>query len=139
MTEYDVKRLAAILSIQADIDGMKAENMQRSHLKQSMAYTDYDFHELTENLMQLATISNDNLHELILSFEGRVSKNMSIQENSGTFLTVKEACQFLKVSRRTLLRHTKSGRLSIIRLGRKIMYSKEQILRDCTISKTSAK
>lgn len=60
---------------------------------------------------------------------------MSIQQSSGTFLTVKEACQFLKISRRTLQKHTKAGRLSVIRLGRKIMYSQEQIIQDCTITK----
>lgn len=72
MNEYDVKRLAATLALQADIETMRAENMQREHLDQSMAYTDYDFHDIAENLIQLATVSNDNLHELILSFVRRV-------------------------------------------------------------------
>ena len=67
MNEYDIRRLAAILAIQADVEGMKAENMQREHLGQSMAYTDDDFHAMSEILTELATVSNDFVHEFILS------------------------------------------------------------------------
>lgn len=68
MNEFDIRRLAAISAINALIEGMKAENDQRKHLDQSMAYTDADFAFQFDNLKQLAVISNDNLNDLINSF-----------------------------------------------------------------------
>ena len=58
---YNVRRLALVLAIQADIEGMKAENMQRQHLEQSMAYNDVDFHVKAEELRSLAYAHNEQL------------------------------------------------------------------------------
>jgi hypothetical protein len=58
---YDVKRLALILAVQAEIEGMKAENMQRQHLEQSMAYTDSDFVDKANDLRNLAYAHNEQL------------------------------------------------------------------------------
>jgi len=48
MTQYDVKRLALVLAIQAEIEGMKANNSQH---EQDQPYEETDFemkaHELT--------------------------------------------------------------------------------------------
>ncbi|HPT69347.1 MAG TPA: hypothetical protein PKW50_04315 [Syntrophomonas sp.] len=65
MNEYDIKRLAMILAEQADVEGMKAANMQRKHCDESMAYNDADFSDKADSLRQLASISNDNLERLI--------------------------------------------------------------------------
>ena len=61
MKEYDIKRLALILAVQAEIEGMKAENMQREDRGESMGYTDSDFCEKSEELKQIA---NYNWHQL---------------------------------------------------------------------------
>jgi hypothetical protein len=61
MNEHDIKRLALILSVQAEIEGMKAENLQREDLMQSLAYNEGDFQEKAENLRILAYCHNEQL------------------------------------------------------------------------------
>jgi hypothetical protein len=61
MTQYDVKRLALVLAIQAEIEGMKAENKQREHLNYSLAYTDVDFVNQAERLRELAYAHDEQL------------------------------------------------------------------------------
>lgn len=61
MNNYDVKRLALVLSIQAEVAGMKALNKHRSHLGQSIAYTDEHFFEKAEELRVLASKHDDLL------------------------------------------------------------------------------
>ena len=61
MNEYDVKRLALVLSIQAEIEGMKAENMQRALMGESMAYREGDFEYRAEVLRVLALKHNEQL------------------------------------------------------------------------------
>ena len=46
----DIKRLGLILSIQAEIEGMKAENEVRKTCKESMAYNEGDFQFKSEEL-----------------------------------------------------------------------------------------
>lgn len=65
MNEYDVKRLALILAVQSEIEGMKAENMQREQLGYSMAYTDSDFCGKAEELRTLANKHNEERQRLI--------------------------------------------------------------------------
>jgi len=43
-----ISKLVRIICAYADIEGMKAENLQREHLGQSMAYGDTDFFYVTE-------------------------------------------------------------------------------------------
>lgn len=54
MTDYTVKRLALILAIQAEIEGMKAENLQRISVNYSMEYNESDFKAKSEELRELA-------------------------------------------------------------------------------------
>lgn len=61
MNEYDVKRLALVLSIQAEIEGMKAENMDRSANNYAMAYVDQDFCDKAEELRILASKHNEQI------------------------------------------------------------------------------
>ena len=61
MNYYDIKRYGLILAVQAEIDGMKAENQQREHLGQSMAYTDADFHNKAEELRVISFCHNEQL------------------------------------------------------------------------------
>lgn len=61
MNEYDVKRLALVLSVQAEIEGMKSENTQRAGDGYSMAYSDMDFSIKAEELRVLASKHNDQL------------------------------------------------------------------------------
>ena len=62
MNEYDVKRLALVLAVQAEIEGMKADNIQRESLELSMAYTSEDFEIQAERLRCLASHHNEQLH-----------------------------------------------------------------------------
>lgn len=61
MHYYDVKRLALVLAIQAEIEGMKAENTQRERMNYSLAYTDADFQAKAEELRALASLHNEQL------------------------------------------------------------------------------
>ena len=61
MNEYDVKRLALVLAIQAEIEGMKAENTQRDQINYSLAYTDADFQAKAEELRIVAYKHNEQL------------------------------------------------------------------------------
>jgi hypothetical protein len=61
MNDYTPKRLALILAVQAEIEGMKAENTQRKQLNQSMAYVDKDFSIKAEELRNLAYAHEEQL------------------------------------------------------------------------------
>lgn len=61
MNEYDIKRLALILAVQADIEGMKAENKSRKYKDYPIAYTDYDFSKKASELRELAHKHNEQL------------------------------------------------------------------------------
>jgi len=61
MNEYDVKRLAEVLAIQAEIEGMKAENLGRGNLGHSMAYGNGDFQNKAEELRSIASKHNEQL------------------------------------------------------------------------------
>ena len=58
---YNVKRLALVLAIQAEIEGMKAENKQREIQGDSMAYIDKDFSEKANELTNLAYATDEQL------------------------------------------------------------------------------
>lgn len=59
MNEYDVKRLALVLAVQARIEGMKAENENRKQENYTMAYNEEAFRELSMDLENLAYAHND--------------------------------------------------------------------------------
>lgn len=54
MNEYDVKRLALVLALQAEIEGMKAENKQREIMKNNLTYSEQAFKEKAIMLTNLA-------------------------------------------------------------------------------------
>lgn len=59
MDESDVKRLGEILAVQAEIEGMKAENKRREVLGEGMAYTLGDFNCKAEELRAIASKHRD--------------------------------------------------------------------------------
>jgi len=61
MNTYDVKRLALILAVQTEIEGMKAENKQREILGNSMAYTEEDFIDKASELRNLSYCHDEQL------------------------------------------------------------------------------
>jgi hypothetical protein len=61
MNEYDIKRLGLILSIQAEVEGMKTENYVRESTNLSPAYTDEDFCVKAEELRVIVSKHNDQL------------------------------------------------------------------------------
>jgi hypothetical protein len=61
MTGCDVKRLALVLSVQAEIEGMKALNTYRTGLGQGIAYTDEAFFEKAEELRILSSKHDEQL------------------------------------------------------------------------------
>lgn len=61
MNEGEIRQLALLYSLIADmhatlveVEGMKAENQQRAHLGQSMAYDDESFFQSSRNLQLTA-------------------------------------------------------------------------------------
>lgn len=58
---YAAKRLALILAVQAEIEGMKAENMQRQILGHSMAYSENDFADKAMDLRNIAYALDEQL------------------------------------------------------------------------------
>ena len=61
MNEYTVKRLALVLAVQAEIEGMKAVNLQRQACGESMGYSDNDFCGKAEELRVLASKHDEQL------------------------------------------------------------------------------
>ena len=61
MDNYDVRRLALVLAVQAEIEGMKAENKQRELLNHDLTYTEKDFKDKAMNLQNLAYSHNEQL------------------------------------------------------------------------------
>lgn len=58
---YNVKRLALILAVQAEIEGMKAENMLRELVDSAPAYGDGDFQDKADELRNLAYAPDEQL------------------------------------------------------------------------------
>jgi hypothetical protein len=61
MDSYDIKRLALILAIQAEIEGMKAFNTQREMEGNSIGYNQTSFDEMANQLRDIAYKPNDLL------------------------------------------------------------------------------
>lgn len=61
MNDYTVRRLALVLAVQAEIEGMKAENMRREQQGCSMAWTETDFCQKAEELRNLAYAHDEQL------------------------------------------------------------------------------
>ena len=51
---YNVKRLALILAVQAEIEGMKSENKQRELIGHDLTYNEGHFQEKAAELKTLA-------------------------------------------------------------------------------------
>lgn len=58
---YDIRRLALILAIQAEVEGMKFENLQREQFNHSHTYTDEDFKDKANDLRNLAYMHDEQL------------------------------------------------------------------------------
>lgn len=61
MEHYDVRRMALVLAVQAEIEGMKSDNMQREAVGSSMAYTEEDFFAKADDLRNLANCHDEQL------------------------------------------------------------------------------
>lgn len=61
MNEYDVKRLALVLALQAEIEGMKAENTYREMEGHSLSYNEGRFREMAEKLRNVAYCDAEQL------------------------------------------------------------------------------
>ena len=59
--QYNVMRLALVLAVQAEIEGMKSENADRESNDHSMAYNNEHFQEKAEELRILAHAHNEQL------------------------------------------------------------------------------
>lgn len=58
---YNVKRLALVLAVQAEIEGMKAENMLRQQLNEAPAFGEGVFANAANRLRGLAYAHNEQL------------------------------------------------------------------------------
>ena len=61
MDTYDVKRLALVLAVQAEIEGMKALNKEREIQGNSLGYNERDFAYMANQLRELASKHNESL------------------------------------------------------------------------------
>ena len=61
MEHYDVRRLALVLAVQAEIEGMKFSNMLREQYNESHSYTNEDFNNKARELRNLAYSLNEQL------------------------------------------------------------------------------
>jgi hypothetical protein len=61
MNQYDVKRLALVLAIQAEVEGMKAENKFREINGHDLTYLSGDFELKANELRYLAYVHDDEL------------------------------------------------------------------------------
>ena len=61
METIDVKRLGLILSIQAEVEGMKADNNTRKQNGESLAYCGYDFQEKAAELNNMSRCPDEHL------------------------------------------------------------------------------
>ena len=61
MNEYDVKRLGLILALQAEIEGMKVENLVREQDNLAVAYDNSQFQHMAEQLRELSYAHNEQL------------------------------------------------------------------------------
>jgi hypothetical protein len=59
MNNYDVKRLALVLAIQAEIEGMKAENKYREKNGHDLTYGNADFDDKAFELRSLANAHDE--------------------------------------------------------------------------------
>lgn len=56
-----VMRLALVLAVQAEIEGMKTENLKREQEGMSLAWSESDFFSKSEQLKNLAYCSDEQL------------------------------------------------------------------------------
>lgn len=61
MDYYDVRRLALVLAVQAEIEAMKAENQYRQVMEHEPTYSKEAFEEKSLDLKNLAYAHNDQL------------------------------------------------------------------------------
>jgi hypothetical protein len=61
MNEHDIKRLALILAIQAEIEGGKAENKYYEMIGGEIPYREDQFYKKAEELRELANKHNEQL------------------------------------------------------------------------------
>lgn len=56
MEDYQIRIQSLVLAAYVEALGMQAENMQRSALGESMAYTESDFHNIAESIKSYTNI-----------------------------------------------------------------------------------
>ncbi len=61
MESIDVKRLGLILAIQAEIEGMKADNLMRKLNNDSLAYSERDFAQKADEIRDVVYEHPNNL------------------------------------------------------------------------------
>jgi len=58
---YNIRRLALVLAIQAEVEGMKAENQIRMLNNIPLIYGDREFNEKAEDLRQMAYAHDEQI------------------------------------------------------------------------------
>lgn len=69
MTSFDVKRLALVLAVQAEIESMKVANEQRKYFNERPLYSELDFFEKAKELREIVKDMPDT-HEVRLTYDG---------------------------------------------------------------------
>jgi len=58
---FNIKRLGLILAVQAEIEGMKAKNLEREQLNLTLAYTEEHFIDKANELRNLSYAHDEQL------------------------------------------------------------------------------
>ena len=61
MDSFDIKRLGLIFAIEAEIEGMKAENKQREINGHDLTYDEFNFYEKAGQIREICYKHNDQL------------------------------------------------------------------------------
>ena len=90
----------------------------------------------------LISLPLSNLQTLIIDCVNSCLKHHSTQKNNNPlpsstdeFLTIKEACEMLNVSRGTLYRYESQGRINIYGIGARRLLKRSELLESLTLKK----
>lgn len=95
-------------------------------------------------IMERVILTSLSIEELTSIIQTTVSKEISKKtepttDDDNTFMTRSEVCDFLKISKPTLHKWTKEGKIEGHRIGKFVRYKKEDVISSLTQIRTILK
>jgi excisionase family DNA binding protein len=78
---------------------------------------------------EIVILTQAQLKNLVSQIISETKNNVAPESESEVYLSAKEAQQFLKIGHSTLHRFINDGRLQPVRLGRKLLFKKSDLLK----------